>query len=160
MTWENFKHDFTEAHRDLINQRSTQTNPFQQANAVIEQFQKRTEAILDHVTNSTMDTSTISTLTTQNQTLTDQLANTTTDLLSMKNMVESLCKEVAAFKNEQPRRRPGDCNRNDKSYCLTHGRTRNKMHTSATCRNKAEGHKDESTLDNKLGGSERFCQDL
>ena len=73
-TWVNFKHEFTEAHRDIINQRSTQTNPFQQANAVIEQFQKRTEAILEHVTNSTMNTSTISTLTTQNQTLTDQLA--------------------------------------------------------------------------------------
>ena len=157
-TWENFKQDFTVAHRDLIAQRSVQPNPFHQANAVIEQFQERTEAILEHVTNSTVDTSTISTLTTQNQTLTEQLANATTDLLSMKEMVQCLCKEVSDLKNTK-KGRPNR-NKNNKSYCWTHGRTRNNGHTSAKCRNKAEGHKDEATLDNRMGGSDRFCEDL
>jgi len=157
-TWEHFKEDFTVAHRDLITQRSIQPNLFQQANAVIEKFQEQTDAILDHVANSTMDTSTISTLTTQNQTLTEQLANATTDLLSMKEMVQCLCKEVSELKGTKK----GNANRNknNKSYCWTHGRTRNNGHTSAKCRNQADGHKVEATLDNRMGGSDRFCDDL
>ena len=39
------------------------------------------------------------------------------------------------------------------SYCWTHGITRNLHHTSKTCSRKAAGHKDEATLDNKLGGN-------
>jgi len=158
-TWENFKEDFTVAHRDLIAQRSVQPNPFHQANAVIEKFQEQTDAILEHVANSTVDTSTISTLTTQNQTLTEQLANATTDLLSMKEMVECLCKEVRDLKDTK-KGKPTNRNKYNKSYCWTHGRTRNNGHTSAKCRNQADGHKVEATLDNRMGGSDRFCDDL
>ena len=39
-----------------------------------------------------------------------------------------------------------------KAYCWTHGRVSNPKHTSATCRYKKEGHKDEATMDNKMGG--------
>ena len=39
------------------------------------------------------------------------------------------------------------------SYCWMHGNIKNLKHTSATCNNKSEGHKDEATSDNKLGGS-------
>jgi len=122
-----------------IAQRPVQPNPFHQANAVIEQFQERTEAILEHVANSTVDTSTISTLTTQNQTLTEQLANATMGCLSMKEMVQCLYKEVSDLKDTK-KGRP-NLNKNNKSYCWTHGRTRNNGHTSAKCRNRAEGHK-------------------
>ena len=40
----------------------------------------------------------------------------------------------------------------DWSYCWLHGKLRNKKHTSATCQNKKEGHKDEATLENQMGG--------
>jgi len=40
-----------------------------------------------------------------------------------------------------------------RSYCWTHGSIKNLKHSSETCKNKAEGHKDEATSDNKLGGS-------
>lgn len=159
-TWETFKQDFTVAHRDMIANKSLQPNPYQQANAVMEQFQERTEAILEQVANSTVDTTTISTLTTQNETLQTQLANATSDLISMKQLVESLCKEVNNLKEGSQRRRRPNRNANDKSYCWTHGRTRNKLHTSKTCRTRAEGHQNEATLDNRMGGSAMYCQEL
>lgn len=160
-TWDQFKIDFTEAHRDILTNRTVQPNPFHEAHAVIEKFQERTEQILDHVANATVDTSTISTLTTQNETLTTQLANATTDLLDMKMLVEKLCKEVNELKTaNNNNRRSGNRNKNDKSYCWTHGRTRNKLHTSQTCRNKASGHKDEATLDSRMGGSDKWCTDM
>ena len=128
----------------------------------MEDFQEKTDAILEHMANSTVDTSTISTLTTQNETLQSQLANATTDLMSMWTLVETLCKEVSDLKKQQPNnsRKCTNRNKNDTSYCWTHGRTRNRLHTSESCRNKAEGHKSEATLENKLGGSERYCGDM
>jgi hypothetical protein len=41
------------------------------------------------------------------------------------------------------------------NYCWTHGHRLSKDHTSATCGNKAEGHKDDATLSNTMGGNER-----
>jgi hypothetical protein len=42
------------------------------------------------------------------------------------------------------------------AYCWTHGLCMNPKHTSATCKNKAEGHKDEATAFNRMGGSMKF----
>jgi hypothetical protein len=39
------------------------------------------------------------------------------------------------------------------NYCWTHGHRCNQHHTSATCGNKAEGHKDMATSSNTMGGS-------
>ena len=41
------------------------------------------------------------------------------------------------------------------NYCWTHGHRVSKDHTSATCGNKAAGHKDDATLSNTMGGSEK-----
>jgi len=38
-------------------------------------------------------------------------------------------------------------------YCWTHGLGLNENHTSPTCKNKAEGHKDDATVSNMQGGS-------
>ena len=38
------------------------------------------------------------------------------------------------------------------NYYWLHGKLRNKKHTSATCRNKKEGHKDDATLEKQMGG--------
>ena len=40
------------------------------------------------------------------------------------------------------------------NYCWTHGHRVSKEHMSATCFNKAAGHKDDATLSNTMGGSE------
>ena len=39
-------------------------------------------------------------------------------------------------------------------YCWTHGAC---AHDSKNCRNKADGHRNNATFQNKLGGSTRFC---
>ena len=62
----------------------------------------------------------------------------------MKEIVQCLCKEVNDLKTigkSWPNR-----NKNNKSCCWTHGR--------------AEGHKDDVVLDNRIGRSDRFCKEL
>ena len=51
---------------------------------------------------------------------------------------------------------PGKGTRNPHrgNYCWTHGHRVSKEHTSATCFNKAAGHKDDATRANTMGGSE------
>jgi len=41
-------------------------------------------------------------------------------------------------------------------YCWTHGLGKNRNHTSCNCNNKGEGHKDEATADNMMGGCDRI----
>ena len=41
------------------------------------------------------------------------------------------------------------------NYCWTHGHCISKEHTSATCANKATGHRDDATAANTFGGSEK-----
>jgi hypothetical protein len=41
------------------------------------------------------------------------------------------------------------------NYCWTHGHCVSKHHTSATCANKAPGHRDDATASNTLGGSDK-----
>ncbi len=41
------------------------------------------------------------------------------------------------------------------NYCWTHGHCLSKGHTSATCANKAVGHRDDATASNTLGGCEK-----
>jgi hypothetical protein len=41
-------------------------------------------------------------------------------------------------------------------YCWTHGLSKSRNHTGATCMHKAAGHKDAATADNMQGGSDRI----
>jgi hypothetical protein len=41
------------------------------------------------------------------------------------------------------------------NYCWTHGHCMSKHHTSATCANKAPGHRNNATASNTLGGSNK-----
>ena len=41
-------------------------------------------------------------------------------------------------------------------YCWMHGLGKNCNHTSVTCKNKGEGHKDEATADNMMGGNNKI----
>jgi len=44
------------------------------------------------------------------------------------------------------------------TYCFTHGITQNLQHNSKTCARKCDGHKDNATLNNKMGGSTNTMQ--
>ena len=55
--------------------------------------------------------------------------------------------------NNEPNNRPSrrkKRNPNQLKYCHTHGACN---HDSPDCRSKAEGHKDEATFQNRMGGS-------
>jgi hypothetical protein len=41
-------------------------------------------------------------------------------------------------------------------YCWTHGLNHNPKHTGMTCTRRDDGHKEEATLDNRMGGSARI----
>ena len=42
------------------------------------------------------------------------------------------------------------------SYCWTHGSSKNAKHNSGTCENKADGHQDDATINDKKGGSTKI----
>ena len=52
---------------------------------------------------------------------------------------------------------PRKNNRNNESYCFSHARTRRDGHTSGTCNNPVNGHITTATLNNRQGGSTRYC---
>ena len=56
--------------------------------------------------------------------------------------------------NQNPHRSHFRHCRNLSSYCWTHGAC---SHQSKDCRNKRQGHKDEASVANKLGGSTSYC---
>ena len=82
-------------------------------------------------------TGTIATLTATNKTLADKA-------------------RAGAAGTPRPPGTPGKVTRNPHrgNYCWTHGHRVSKEHTSATCFNKAAGHKDDATRANTMGGSE------
>jgi hypothetical protein len=86
-------------------------------------------------------TSTIATLTATNKKLVD---------IAAKTPSRGSATPMASSKNSRSTKNlfPGN-------YCWTHGHCCSKQHTSATCRNKAPGHKDEATCSNTMGGSEK-----
>ena len=51
----------------------------------------------------------------------------------------------------------GKKNKKPKSYCWSHGATRNMDHNSGKCDNQHTGHQSDTTLDNRMGGSDHIC---
>ena len=82
-----------------------------------------------------------------------------TALSSITSSVSDLQQQLADLKreNEQLRnkhnRRPRT-RRDNGNYCWTHGYRVGNKHNSATCQNKAPGHKDNATRENTMGGSQ------
>ena len=85
--------------------------------------------------------------------------NNTTSLLQMiegmKTSIRQLEGEIQSLKTTIKAKSTYDVN--CEAYCWTHGRTRNPNHNSSSCRNKSDGHKDEATLNNRMGGSNARC---
>lgn len=79
-------------------------------------------------------------------------ANLTTErppseLTVMKDMIQQLQVALAAQLAAPPAQPV------QRGYCWTHGSSKNSKHTSKTCKNKADGHQDDSTFRNKMGGN-------
>ena len=97
-------------------------------------------------------------------------ANAALTAIELKEIFKSMMSE---FRNDDRRGGGGGGGRNRKplppaqgtdsegnktTYCWSHGITTNLHHNSKGCKRPKEGHKEEATLQNKLGGSTELCK--
>jgi hypothetical protein len=107
----------------------------------------RLESALDNLAlAATNDRTVLEQLTAANLALTTTVATLTA---TNKKLAEGKAKSVTPGTPKSPSKPPHPGN-----YCWTHGHRCSKEHTSATCGNKAAGHKDDATLSNTMGGSD------
>ena len=98
------------------------------------------------------DTTVLQQLTTANLALTTSNATLTA---ANKKLSEALAKVPTTTSRTPGTPRPPNKGKLfPGNYCWTHGHHISQLHTSATCGNKAEGHKDVATASNTMGGSE------
>lgn len=94
---------------------------------------------------------------TNDKTVLEQLTAANLALTSTVATLTATIKKLADKAKSGTPGTPGKSTKNPHSgnYCWTHGHRVSKDHTSATCGNKAAGHKDDATLSNTMGGSEK-----
>jgi hypothetical protein len=153
-TWAQFKIDFATAHWEfrLTNQTSQQSG-FHSANMMIEQciydsMQETTEAIAQLTTATASDRGTVSTLTTTNDKLSNQLEAAHALIAKLKGEIATLkIKLKPVWQGQRPSR-----TRNNDSYCWSHGYQVGKSHTSAACQVRKTGHQEAATKSDTMGG--------
>jgi hypothetical protein len=147
--WAQFKIDFTTAHREfrLTNQTGQQSG-FHSANMMNEQsrddsMQEMAEAIAQLDTATASNRGTVSTLTTTNAKLANQLDAAHALIAQLKSEIATLkIKIKPVWKGQRPARTT-----NNDSYCWSHGYEVAKYHTSAT-----SGHQEAVTKIDTMGG--------
>ena len=176
-TWNNFKIHFTAAYTYLHQLRGPtmrSTTFQQQANYITQQilaavqqdrdndkaeiFQKVEEtektileamSVVPEIRNEEQDV---------NSSITPSVNSTSSDKIQLR-MLEILQKIDAKLDNTSkpdPNKKSGKRKRRNLThYCWTHGAGN---HKSSDCRNKKEGHQDDATLKNRMGGSNFYCK--
>jgi hypothetical protein len=118
----------------------------------------RLETALDNLTlAATNDTAVLQQLTLANLALTATISTLTA---TNKKLVDVVARAKGTPAEGTPAVTPGGGVQSPKiphpgNYCWIHGHCISKEHTSATCANKATGHRDNSTAANTFGGSEK-----
>jgi hypothetical protein len=150
-TWPNFKTHFKEAQK-LLRMTGGTVNELglHGANAMVEQIIDgiRQQSILEQ------DTATDTQMNTQFEHMANVAAQNAALFEKMTDMIAQM-KEIQ--KEVLPGKRPSDKGKREqkpKQYCWTHGSS---THSSKECRMKKEGHKDASTFNNMMGGSNKNC---
>lgn len=141
--WPHFKTHFMEANRQLrMQQRTAQQAGYHAANAAYyppsanqQLFDDTAEALANLATAAATDRQAFS-----------QLTNTIAQLTEQIKEKDALIVKL--------QKAPAGRQRNNANYCWTHGYLVGKSHTSATCKNKAQGHKDDATAKNNMGGNQ------
>ena len=133
-----------------------------QASITQDTFDQITQAMTMLAQNTARDHEAVANLVTTNTNVTSQLATFNRALEAINQRLNALDDNSNGNGNDNGN---GNMNSqgggsNNTSYCHTHGRTRNSRHISATCNNIEEGHVYTATLDNRQGGSNRFCGDI
>jgi hypothetical protein len=153
-TWAHFKIDVATAHREFrLTNQTAQQSGFHSANMMIEQgrddsMQETDEAIAQLATATSLDRGTVSTLTTTNVKLANQLEAAHALIAQLKSEIVTFkIKVKPAWQGQRPTRTT-----NNDSYCWSHGYQVAKSHTSATCNVRKTGHQEAVTKINTIGG--------
>ena len=90
--------------------------------------------------------------------ISNHLANSTTQnkqimesIINMQSLLEKQAKEIKALKKTSTTNGKPTKEEKPRQYCWTHGY---KFHCGKDCKHKADGHKDEATVSNRMGGNE------
>jgi hypothetical protein len=153
-TWAQFKIDVATAHREfrLTNQNAQQSG-FHSANIMIEQgredsMHKTAEAIAQLATATASDRGTVATLTTTNAKLANQLEAAHALIAQLKSKIATLkIKIKPVWQGQRPTRTT-----NNDSYCWSNGYQVAKSHTSATFNVRNNGHQENATMIDTMGG--------
>ena len=147
-TWTQFKIDFALAHEELVESTQTAQAAGYQANSA--ETIRQTAAAIENLANATLaDRESMAALTLTVSTQTTALAEANTKLVTALAKITMLERELTMARATNPRA-PTNAAVSYTHYCWTHGPTCS--HPSCECNRKAEGHKDEATATNKMGG--------
>jgi hypothetical protein len=144
-TYANFQAEFSAAHADLKNQQNTSKGAGYQTNSAMETFCLHTNDSIRHLANAaTSDRDSMKAILEANRILLEQVTNLS---LEIKKINTNLPRN-----NQNEKSNPKKRYRNN-NYCWTHGYDCHEKHTSATCKNPAEGHQKDATKTNIMSGS-------
>ena len=163
-TWDAFKTHFTTAHQRFkrlqrLKQSAFGSNSDLHANNIqqLEIQQETANAIHALADATSSDRTAVANLTTANHTLTSHLKAITATVKALEDKIDSLEAKIDTLLTKNTNRPTYD--RNCTAYCYTHGRTFNPRHTSKTCNTRKADHKENATLRNRMGGSNKQCGD-
>jgi hypothetical protein len=154
-TWDKFQEFFTEKVQDYIKNStaSTATYTAAQVEEILQQYQHDSNQVTSEPTNTppaanAITAADITAIVTEAINAATKHTNTGTPNNHNNNN-----------NNKTPLLCQGYNDKNEPvTYCWTHGVTKNLRHNSCTCTRKAEGHKDNATFSNRMGGSEKTCE--
>lgn len=160
-TWAHFKTHFRQAHQELkeAGDLTVRESQFHSAN-IVQEVIEGVQSVLQtpeaglydssetihHMANSAAQAQMMPQLLNQMAQLMQQM---TTIQQQMNSQSSSNNSYSSSSTSRQRRNRT-----NTSHYCWSHGAC---AHSSARCRSKKEGHKDEATFANKMGGSTAYC---
>ena len=157
-TWDTFQQFFRKAYRDLkqVNALQIQDSTLNHT-TIMEELKHHQAQSLNQITNAFKDGiyETINHITDyekEQDKNSDLSANATITSLQkeineLKNMLNQMVRKQNQPMQTQRKKKP-------RQYCWTHGWC---AHSGATCNSKADGHQDHATLENKMGGSTKYC---
>ena len=156
-TWTEFKQYFADEYHDLkeMHKTSAKETGFHAANLASEEEPEAADDFMEAFQNlamaATTDKTTIAQLVEANAKLVESNKILTEQLAMIQQQVGN--KAHVPTNTFVARKAKQDWTMDPKGYCWTHGYRVKVGHNSYTCSNKKEGHKDEATRANILGGS-------
>lgn len=156
-TYENMKEHFLQAQQELrAQQQTTQHGGYAHFAANDNLHEQTATALANLATANASDREAFSALVTNNSQLTEQLNKALTEIAKLNKTIQNLSTNHRSSNNNTQ----NNSNRNSqfraqpKSYCWTHGYKVSKNHNSRNCNARANGHQENATLENNMGGNQ------